>query len=85
MSEDVDNWHFSKSDACFGLRLRISRLQNRENLENALSAVLKYLGELKRLYLTEVEEKVLGLIEKEYGIDDRFGFELNNVYDRNYL
>ncbi|NEU79955.1 hypothetical protein G1O98_12960 [Nostoc sp. UIC10630] len=85
MSEDVDNWHFSKSDACGGLRLRISRLQNCENLENAPSPVLKYLEQFKQPYLTEVEEKMLGLIENEYGIDDRFGFELNNGYDRNYL
>ncbi len=54
-------------------------------MENAPSPVLKYLEEFKRPYLTEVEEKLLGLIEKEYGIDDKFGFELNNGYDRNYL
>ncbi|WP_196515018.1 hypothetical protein [Nostoc sp. WHI] len=29
-----------------------------------------HLRELKRSYLTEVEEKLLGLIEKEYGIID---------------
>jgi hypothetical protein len=52
---------------------------------NAPSPVLKYLEQFKRPYLTEVEEKVLGLIENEYGIDDRFGFELNNGYDCNYL
>lgn len=63
----------------------MSRVQNRENLEKAAHAMLKYLGKLKRPYLTAVEEKLLGLIEKEYGIDDRFGFELNNGYDCNYL
>ncbi|MEH2004512.1 hypothetical protein [Nostoc sp.] len=50
---------------------RISRLQENENLEDAPSAVLKHLGELKRPYLTVVEEKLLGLIEKEYGVDER--------------
>ncbi|WP_243458428.1 hypothetical protein [Nostoc sp. UIC 10630] len=54
-------------------------------MENAPSPVLKYLEQFKQPYLTEVEEKMLGLIENEYGIDDRFGFELNNGYDRNYL
>ncbi|MEH1814091.1 MAG: hypothetical protein V7K26_16085 [Nostoc sp.] len=51
---------------------RISRLQENERLEDAPSAMLKYLGELKRPYLTLVEEKLLSLIEKEYGVDDRF-------------
>ncbi|MBN3892582.1 MAG: hypothetical protein HWQ43_26770 [Nostoc sp. JL31] len=32
--------------------LRISRLQENERLEDAPSAVLKHLGELKRPYLT---------------------------------
>ena len=49
---------------------RISRLRESENLEEAPSAMLKYLGELKRPYLTAVEEKLLGFIEKEYGIID---------------
>ncbi|WP_242056135.1 hypothetical protein [Nostoc flagelliforme] len=47
---------------------RISRLRENDNLENAPSAMLKYLGELKRPYLTEFEEKLLGFIEQEYGI-----------------
>lgn len=49
---------------------RIHRLWENENLEDAPSAVLKHLGELKRLYLTAVEEKLLSVIEKEYGIID---------------
>ncbi|MCC5610112.1 hypothetical protein LC612_25950 [Nostoc sp. CHAB 5834] len=49
---------------------RIHRLWESENLEDAPSAVLKHLGELKRPYLTEVEEKLLGLIEREYGLGD---------------
>ncbi|MCC5669205.1 hypothetical protein LC653_36530 [Nostoc sp. CHAB 5784] len=49
---------------------RIHRLWENENLEEAAHAVLKHLGELKRLYLTAVEEKLLVFIEKEYGIID---------------
>lgn len=49
---------------------RINRLRENENLEDAPSAMLKHLGELKRPYLTAVEEKLLSLIEKEYGIID---------------
>ncbi|MGF1938778.1 MAG: hypothetical protein RM347_031205 [Nostoc sp. ChiQUE02] len=37
---------------------RISRLRENENLEEAARAVLKHLGELKRPYLTAVEEKL---------------------------
>ncbi|MEH2184389.1 hypothetical protein [Nostoc sp.] len=58
------------SDACGGLRLRISRLRENENLEEAARAVLKYLGKLKRPYLTAVKEKLLGLIEQEYDVTD---------------
>ncbi|WP_375497217.1 hypothetical protein [uncultured Nostoc sp.] len=50
------------SDACGGLRLRIHRLRENENLEDAPSAVLKHLGELKRPYLTDVEEKLFAKI-----------------------
>ncbi|WP_190240780.1 hypothetical protein [Nostoc sp. 'Peltigera membranacea cyanobiont' 210A] len=49
---------------------RISRLGKNENLEEAARTVLKRLGELKRPYLTAVEEKLLGLIEREYGLGD---------------
>ncbi|MBN3907568.1 MAG: hypothetical protein HWQ35_13700 [Nostoc sp. NMS1] len=48
---------------------RISRLRQNESLEDAPSAMLNYLGELKRPYLTAVEEKLLSLIEFEYGVD----------------
>ncbi|MCC5602082.1 hypothetical protein [Nostoc favosum] len=43
---------------------RISWLRENESLEEAARAVLKHLGELKRPYLTAVEEKLLGLIER---------------------
>jgi len=46
---------------------RITRLREKENLEDAPSAVLKHLGEVKRPYLTAVEEKLLTLLESEYG------------------
>lgn len=49
---------------------RITRLCENESLENAARAVLKCLGELKRPHLTDVEEKLLSLIEQEYGITD---------------
>ncbi|MCC5622155.1 hypothetical protein [Nostoc sp. CHAB 5715] len=48
----------------------ISRLRENENLEDTPSASAQSLGELKRPYLTPVEEKLLGFIEKEYGIID---------------
>lgn len=44
---------------------RISSLRNHENLEEAAVAVLKHLGEVKRPYLTGLEEKMLSLIELE--------------------
>ena len=49
---------------------RISRLTESENLEEAACAALKYLEELKRQYLRVVEEKLLSVIEFEYGIID---------------
>jgi hypothetical protein len=49
---------------------RISRLRENENLEEAARAVLKHLGELKRPYLTAVEEKLLSVIEQEYGVNE---------------
>ena len=58
------------SDACGGLRLRINRLRNHENLEDAPSASAQHLGELKRPYLMAVEEKLLGLIEQEYRVNE---------------
>lgn len=48
----------------------ISRLQENENLKEAARAVLKHLRELKRPYLTAVEEKLLSVIEQEYGVNE---------------
>ncbi|MBD2248672.1 hypothetical protein [Nostoc sp. FACHB-888] len=47
---------------------RINRLRDSGKLEAPAEAVLKCLGELKRPYLTEFEENLLGFIEQEYGI-----------------
>ncbi|MBD2247517.1 hypothetical protein [Nostoc sp. FACHB-888] len=58
---------------CQQISYHISRLRENENLEEAARAVLKHLGELKRPYLTAVEEKLLGVIEQEYGIDNAAG------------
>ncbi|MBD2459226.1 hypothetical protein H6G80_34970 [Nostoc sp. FACHB-87] len=49
---------------------RIMRLRESENLEEAAKAVLKYLGEVKRPYLTDVEKKLLSVIEQEYWVAD---------------
>uniref|UniRef100_A0A0C1R7F4 Uncharacterized protein n=1 Tax=Tolypothrix bouteillei VB521301 TaxID=1479485 RepID=A0A0C1R7F4_9CYAN len=48
--------------------LRITKLRNLNNVEDATYAVLKHLGEIKRPYLTSVEEKLLSLLESEYGV-----------------
>ena len=47
---------------------RITRLRNTGDLETAAYAHLKHLGELRRSYLTQLEEKLLRLLEQEYGV-----------------
>ncbi|MBE9053230.1 hypothetical protein IQ243_22950 [Nostocales cyanobacterium LEGE 11386] len=47
------------------LSARINKLRDSDNLEEAALAVLKHLGELKRPYLTEFEQKMLRFIELE--------------------
>ncbi|WP_225225985.1 hypothetical protein [Komarekiella delphini-convector] len=54
------------SDACGGLRLRISRVYS-DSLEETVKNLLQSLGKLNRPYLTAVEEKLLNLLESEYG------------------
>lgn len=64
--------NYSDSE-CQQMRLiyaRIRRLRENENLEEAARTVLKHLGEVKRPYLTDVEEKLLSVIEQEYGVTD---------------
>jgi hypothetical protein len=60
---------------------RITRLRESENLEEAARAVLKHLGELERPYLTTVEEKLLSLIDFEYGIIDEIPRNFQSTKD----
>ncbi|WP_245246272.1 hypothetical protein [Nostoc sp. ATCC 53789] len=50
-------------------------------MEDASSAVLKHLGELKRPYLTAMEKKLLSVIEKEYGIIDEIPRNFQSTKD----
>ncbi|WP_414544797.1 hypothetical protein [Nostoc sp. CCY0012] len=47
------------------LSARINKLRHSGNLEKAADAVLKHLGSVNRPYLTDLEEKMLSLIEME--------------------
>jgi hypothetical protein len=49
---------------------RISRVYS-DSLEETVKSLLQSLGKLNGLYLTPVEEKLLSVIEKEYGIIDK--------------
>jgi hypothetical protein len=48
---------------------RITRLQKKGNLEDAAINVLRQLGEVKRPYLTPLEEDLLTFLEQKYGVD----------------
>jgi hypothetical protein len=48
---------------------RISRVYS-DSLEETVKSLLQSLGKLNRSYLTAVEEKLLGVIEKEYEVSD---------------
>ncbi|MBD2247149.1 hypothetical protein, partial [Nostoc sp. FACHB-888] len=48
---------------------RINRVYS-SGLEESVQKFLEMLGKLKRAYLTGLEEKLLGLIEREYGVTD---------------
>ncbi|MCC5667925.1 hypothetical protein LC653_29625 [Nostoc sp. CHAB 5784] len=50
------------SDACGGLRLRISRVYS-SALEESVQKFLEMLGKLNRSYLTDLEEKLLTVLE----------------------
>ena len=52
------------SDACGGLRLRISRVYS-SGLEESVQRFLEMLGKLNRAYLTVLEEKLLKVLESE--------------------
>lgn len=47
---------------------RITELCHNSNLEEAAYVNLKHLGELKRPYLTPLEEKLLSILEQEYKV-----------------
>jgi hypothetical protein len=47
---------------------RITRLRDQGNLEDAALHILEQLGEIKRPYLTLLEEKLLSLLEREYRV-----------------
>ncbi|MDZ8069950.1 MAG: hypothetical protein RMY64_30805 [Nostoc sp. DedQUE08] len=49
---------------------RISRVYS-DSLEETVKSLLQLLGKLNRPYLTAVEEKLLSLIEQEYGLIDQ--------------
>ncbi|MBN3911436.1 MAG: hypothetical protein HWQ35_34345, partial [Nostoc sp. NMS1] len=53
-------------DACGGLRLRINRVYSGA-LEETVQKFLEMLGKLNRSYLTDLEEKLLRVLELEYG------------------
>ncbi len=50
------------------LNSRLRRLQSEQSLEEAGRSILQNLGHLKRPYLTALEEKLLEVLESEYGI-----------------
>ncbi|WP_193199643.1 hypothetical protein [Nostoc sp. MG11] len=59
------NYSDSECHDMQSLSARINKLRDSDNLEAAADAVLRHLGELKRPYLTEFEEKMLRFIELE--------------------
>ncbi len=66
--EHLKSLEYSDSD-CEQLQLlceRLRKLRNSSDLEQAAVSVLKHLGEVKRPYLTPLEEKLLGVLEQEY-------------------
>ncbi len=47
---------------------RIRQLLDTGNLEESARSILAKLGKIKRPYLTSLEEKLLELLEQEYGL-----------------
>jgi hypothetical protein len=64
------NYSDSDCQQMQSLCARIRKLRSHGKLEAPAQAVLKCLGELKRPYLTAMEEKLLSVIEQEYGVMD---------------
>ncbi|MEC4813364.1 MAG: hypothetical protein SAK29_08850 [Scytonema sp. PMC 1069.18] len=68
--EHLKSMNYSDGDCQQRMELcdRINKLRNKTNLEDAARANLKHLGEIKRPYLTPLEEKLLSVLETEYGV-----------------
>jgi hypothetical protein len=47
---------------------RITRLRERGKLEQAATSLLQHIGQVKRPYLTPLEEKLLSVLEQEYEV-----------------
>jgi hypothetical protein len=48
---------------------RLTRLRKSGKLEQAATSLIQHIGQLKRPYLTPLEEKILSLLEQEYGVE----------------
>lgn len=53
---------------------RIKRLREKDNLEDTAYAFLGLLGKLKRPYLSDLEEEMLSVLEKTYGLKKQIAF-----------
>ena len=58
----------SNCEEMHSLCLRIAKLRSSGKLEDVAMSVLKQLGEVKRPYLTTLEEKLMSVLEQEYGL-----------------
>ncbi len=67
--EHLKSFDYSDSDCeeMQSLCLRIAKLRSSSKLEDVAIALLEHLGQVKRPYLTPLSEKLLGLLEQEYG------------------
>ena len=68
--EHLKSFDYSDSDCeeMHSLCLRIAKLRSSSKLEDVAMSVLKLLGEVKRPYLTTLEEKLMSVLEQEYGL-----------------
>lgn len=48
---------------------RLTKLRNTDKLEEAAVSVLQHIGQVKRPYLTPLEEKLLSILEQEYEVE----------------
>ena len=68
--EHLKSFDYSDDDCeeMYSLCLRIAKLRSGGKLEDVAMSVLKQLGEVKRPYLTTLEEKLMSVLEQEYGL-----------------